>query len=334
MNGAAEDLESGRRRVHIEGSPLTVRVHASNLSPCRPPDPDAGEPQEGEPGAAAPPEPQHEKPRDAVARGLATPRAAPAARRLEPHCSPRARRGASCGEVYAKMQVDGLGRDPRRLRNVGISFFKDVHGEEHPSCLKANRLEYQAVTHNSYDWRDRRMQTGYRHPCDIPHDQGGNRRPRDKSSGGPANLLGRDGDEPSLLPPKLEALIAKDRLERSRGPDDPVFAELDYLLRPSHSQVGPVHGMGPVQRWDDGQPVQKERRAAWREKSEPRPAGRQSHVARRLSKIPADGVASEEETPAPAEGPIPELDWYNARPQGEIRAERLWPPPPTGASTL
>mmetsp|Transcript_37182 Transcript_37182/g.66086 ORF Transcript_37182/g.66086 Transcript_37182/m.66086 type:complete len:549 (-) Transcript_37182:11-1657(-) len=90
------------------------------------------------------------------------------------------RRQAPCGETYAAIQASPAGRDPRRLRNIGLSYFKDFDGDSHPDSAPQRRHGHRGASRGmsgihrtDYDWRSKSRSTKYTDPADIPYEMGG-----------------------------------------------------------------------------------------------------------------------------------------------------------------
>lgn len=156
VNGTLRDKGSNRCRVHLRGTPFTVKVGIGNISAFVPPletvhrstFPD---PEKLPIAIRLKGEDQDRK----IADPLKKPR------------RPRKLKGAdhkACSEVVS---------DPMRLRNLGLSFFRDKNLEEHPVSVAPWRMKMNHTTSRpGYDWRDKGMPR-YLHPNNIPAEYGG-----------------------------------------------------------------------------------------------------------------------------------------------------------------
>jgi hypothetical protein len=79
-----------------------------------------------------------------------------------------------CGKVYAEIQAT-CGRDVHRLRNLGLSYFKDTHAAvaDAPKRLRPGppRAQHTHTKKEGFDWRQRVPR--YVDPARIPHEMGG-----------------------------------------------------------------------------------------------------------------------------------------------------------------
>lgn len=156
-NGDHHDTESGRVRVHLHGTPFTIKVHAEQC--FRPMEVPIGQVN-----------PEEIKP--------VTPPVAPTVQELpekrgklrEPMMAAVSGH-VPCGKVYAEIQAT-FGRDVHRLRNLGLNFFKDLQVDV-PKRLRTGppRAHHTQLTKEKYDWRQPIPK--YIDPSQIPHEMGG-----------------------------------------------------------------------------------------------------------------------------------------------------------------
>eukprot|EP00929_Paragymnodinium_shiwhaense_P008376 TRINITY_DN11232_c0_g1_i2.p1 TRINITY_DN11232_c0_g1~~TRINITY_DN11232_c0_g1_i2.p1 ORF type:complete len:465 (+),score=90.60 TRINITY_DN11232_c0_g1_i2:79-1473(+) len=181
VDGTMVDSETRRLRVRVQGTPYFVKAEMSNLRPTsRQEDPTKAVPRLAR-GMKMLQDEASWKPAstDMLDSGTTPPplstsstKAATALRTAPLQCTNR--RYQMCGATYAGIKATRAGRDPRRLRNLGLSTFRDDAGvdNDHPASSVMKHWGRQCHTaRERYDWR--RDKPCYVAPDDIPMEQGG-----------------------------------------------------------------------------------------------------------------------------------------------------------------
>lgn len=162
-NGDHHDTASGRVRVHLHGTPFTIKVHGEQC--FRPVEAPVEQVTDTPIKPVTPPVRAAKDQAVFVKRGKVE----------EPKMAAVGGQGHQpCGKVYAEIQAK-IGRDVHRLRNLGLSYFKDTHkcAMDAPQRLKPGppRAHHTTTTKEKFDWRQRIPR--YVDPSRIPHEMGG-----------------------------------------------------------------------------------------------------------------------------------------------------------------
>lgn len=220
LDGSMKDPVTRRARVQLCGAPYTIKVSPDNVGTCEEEPmasicwPSLHSAREGQGDAeeldfasvqissrsdalrklrgdaidyagldSVPSTPRIRAMSPRAASGSNSTRSAPSAAPRTPKTpmTPRkcsAREGRMFGEAYAKIQASS--RDPRRLRNHGISFFREHGYDWHPAGGggHASSLDPAVTTPMGYDWRTVKAPVDYVDPSSIPHERGGFQAPR------------------------------------------------------------------------------------------------------------------------------------------------------------
>lgn len=131
------------------------------------------------------------------------------------------------GETYADIQKSAAGRDPGRIRHMGLGFFKDSLEEEaHPGCGKVRVVSQAKGTskytrRQGYDWR-RDALPRYTDPSRIPVDQGGHAAHVCVETA--ANKDAAEGERP--MHPRLRGLLMDEEMDPEEVYEPPDFHEM------------------------------------------------------------------------------------------------------------